>query len=141
MVMNIFSKVLIFGFAITVLSCGFGGNMPTMEEEIVELENTTWKLYKPKELEATLKINGDASSMSGDNGCNQYEASITVKNYRINIGSFMVTERFCDDIDNKDEKFMHSLSKVTNYKIVGKKLYLDRGSQNLLQFEQSNKAN
>lgn len=141
MKMNLLNCVLLLVFVSSLSSCGIGSQMPTMKEEIVELNNTKWKLEKPKELEATLSINEDTSVMSGYNGCNQYEGSVTMKNYRIEVGSFMMTERFCDDIDSKDDKFMHLLSKVTDYRIVGKRLYLNRGSQNLLQFEQSDKAN
>lgn len=135
MKMNLLNCVLLLVFSSTILSCGIGGQMPKMEEEIVELKNTNWKLVKPKEMEATLTIDQDVSKMRGSNGCNTYDASIMVKHYRIEIGAFMMTERFCDDIDNQDEAYMHQLAKVTDYKIIGKKLYLNRGTQNLLIFE------
>lgn len=135
MKINVLNWILLLILNSTMLSCGIGNQMPKMGEEIVELENTNWTLIKPKDMEATLTINQNASNMRGYNGCNTYEASITVKNYRIEIGSFMMTERFCDDIDNQDEAYMHQLAKVTDYKVVGKKLYLNRGAQSLLIFE------
>lgn len=107
----------------------------TMDEEIGELKNTNWELIRPKDLEGSIQFGDNLNKIEGFNGCNNFSADITIKNYQIEIGRFTSTELYCDKKDILEREFMYRLSQVNDYTRINKRLMLNNHRENLLVFE------
>ncbi len=112
-------------FAIVLTSCFPTGTTETMEEEVIELKNTKWKLADNYKLDAYIEFDDEINHISGNNGCNQFSADIVKKNYHIELTNFSATEKYCDQLDDKDKQFLIALSKVQDYRLTPKNLILD----------------
>ena len=129
-----FTYAMAFIALFTCLGC-FPTATETIDEEIVELKGTKWKLVSPKDLEGSLEFNEELTRVSGFNGCNTFSADLILKNYEFAVDKFVVTERYCADKDAMETEFMYLLSKVEDYTANKKSLRLVGDMQQLMRFE------
>jgi heat shock protein HslJ len=69
---------------------------------------------------------GDDGRVSGDTGCNRYEASYTIDGLSIAVGPIATTRRACssEDLATQEALFLTALGAATRYELIGDKLTL-----------------
>jgi heat shock protein HslJ len=69
---------------------------------------------------------GDDGRVSGDTGCNRYEASYTIDGRTIAAGPIATTRRACssEDLATQEALFLTALGAATRYELIGDKLTL-----------------
>ncbi|BAO55656.1 META domain-containing protein [Nonlabens marinus] len=72
---------------------------------------------------ATIIFNGLGKTVSGNAGCNTYNATFTVENFQLNIGDVALTRKSCADM-SKENEFIAALDKVNSYQKNGSTLTL-----------------
>ncbi len=72
---------------------------------------------------ATIIFNGLGKTVSGNAGCNTYNATFTIENFQLNIGDIALTRKSCADM-SKENEFIETLDKVSSYQKNGSTLTL-----------------
>ncbi|PRP67057.1 META domain-containing protein [Nonlabens agnitus] len=62
----------------------------------------------------TINFNGLGKTVSGNAGCNTYNASFTIETYQLTIGDVALTRKSCPDMKAEND-FLAALDKVTSY--------------------------
>ncbi|SCX90845.1 Heat shock protein HslJ [Nonlabens sp. Hel1_33_55] len=62
----------------------------------------------------TINFNGLAKTISGNAGCNTYNAPFTIETYQLNIGNVALTRMSCPDM-SMENNFLAAVEKVTSY--------------------------
>jgi len=122
---NLFSISLVLVLAMTFTSC----------DETRQVLNTGSRVelngsYNVEALNgakvnnnSTIIFNGLGKTVSGNAGCNTYNASFTVENFQLNIGDVAITRKSCPNMSMENE-FIAALGKVTSYQKNGGSLML-----------------
>jgi heat shock protein HslJ len=71
----------------------------------------------------TIIFNGLGKTVSGNAGCNTYNASFTVETFQLNIGDVATTRKTCPDM-KMENALIAALGKVTSYQKNGSTLTL-----------------
>jgi heat shock protein HslJ len=79
----------------------------------------------------TIVFNGLGKTISGNAGCNTYNASFDVNNLVLTIGDVATTRKTCPDIE-KERQFLAALDKVNSYTKSEGKLQLLDNSNNIV---------
>lgn len=71
-------------------------------------------------------------TLTGNNGCNQYNGPFTLRNGVLGIGDMMATKMFCEGV--KEQLYMTTLKMANGYKFEGDKLVLTLDGEGLMAF-------
>lgn len=72
-------------------------------------------------------------TLSGNNGCNQYNGPFTLRNGVLSIGDMMATKMFCNGV--KEQLYMTTLKMADGYRFEENKLILTLNEEALLAFK------
>jgi heat shock protein HslJ len=89
------------------------------------------KPLNKKEPLPRLEVNLDKNKVYGNNGCNEYNGTITaITDKKISFGPLATTRKMCPDMD-VPTKYEQAMQKVASYKYEGLnlKLYDDKGNE------------
>jgi len=134
--MNGFLKTLsLLLLTYTLQSCGFG-RMVSEEEKASVLRGTEWILDEKRNFEPILIFNKELTSISGDTGCNNYDADFLLKNFSFEIKAFISTEMFCEELQEDERDYFLRLSECSEFRIVKEDVLLlkNRADRVLLTF-------
>ncbi|WP_194851256.1 META domain-containing protein [Nonlabens antarcticus] len=79
----------------------------------------------------TIVFNGLGKTLSGNAGCNNYNSSFTIENFKLDIGDIALTRKACPEMKMESE-FVAALGKVTSYQKTDGTLNLMDANNNVL---------
>ena len=130
-----FRIICLVALSTFLIGCLPMGGKETIDNEITELEGTSWKLIGPKDLKGTIQFNSDLTQVSGNNGCNDYSADLVKKNYEFSIDRFVSTKKYCKDWAEEEQEFMYLLSQTRVYSLTKNRLQFRDETGTLMTFE------
>lgn len=139
----------LIAIVLTSAACGSSaGRATSSQPPAVPLEGTNWVLTEGAALGAsvantTAGAQFKGGTVSGNSGCNQYNAPYRVDGSKLTIGPQIVsTQMACEPAQTALERvFLNRLPKVASYSISGNTLTLsDQSSTPLLVFNSSSGA-
>lgn len=117
--------LMVFLSYLLFTSCFPSGPQESITEEAeIDLAGTKWSLEDRYGITATIEFNRDLNLISGNDGCNSYEADLELKNFLMQFSKFTGTAKACDDLDRVDRDFLVALSKVRDYQVNKDRLTL-----------------
>lgn len=126
--------ILLFGIA----SCNSTKKSATKEDKLLNSYQVLSLHSKlPLNKKPTLNLDFELNKISGNAGCNDYGAIMTINENLIKFSTFFATKMFCDNMKIENE-FLKKLGMITHFKVDEKQLFLYDKADTLLITLQSN---
>ena len=113
--------------------------------DFIRLADTEWQLAqlndRPVDLDATrrdpyLLMHGDSQRVEGFAGCNRLNGAYSGGGQNLRFDSLASTRRFCANVMEQEETFMHALERTSEARVDGDTLtLLDNRGRALARFE------
>jgi len=130
---NVFTIAFIASLFITLISCDETRQVLNTGSR-VELNGT----YNVNTLNGdavnqnqTIIFNGIGKTVSGNAGCNTYNAAFTIETFQLNIGDLALTRKSCPDMSMEND-FIAALGNVSSYQKTNGTLTLLDASNNII---------
>ena len=130
--------------AIALPACG-GDDEGSTEQNPADLEGASWILTQMTTVGGQTEIVSvgvsaqfDGSTISGNSGCNQYNASYEAQGSQISFGPIAGTKKLCGDpADSTETRYLQLLGDVGSFRISGRSMSMnDQSGTPVLQFMQ-----
>lgn len=134
--------VLLFAFVLPACSSDDEGSQT---QDPADLEGVSWILTQMATVGGQTEIVSvgvsaqfDGSTISGNSGCNQYNASYQAQGSSISFGPIAGTKKLCGDpADSTETRYLQLLGDVGSYRISGRSMSMnDTSGTPILQFSQ-----
>lgn len=123
--------------ALFAVLCGFGCQK---EQTASSLEDTTWRLTKIIEGDATQAIPADVEitaafktgQLTGNGGCNDYQSAYTATDDQLSITMFFTTLAGCAQLNRAEERYFKILKAAQSWELSRKTLTVQAADASLV---------